>query len=318
MARRTHVAEQMPLVLVLGVAVYLVTAATLHVTWILTADDAWILAFRSVNGLFLMAYAAIGVVQTVGALRLFRARDPLRVVWMLLVVASIVRLAGHVLTNGIAPVPQASDGLAALGRVIAGPGYMALLAFALAGVVRLYRRLGLMAWLTRLDLALIAAVCLFALQFIFDLFRWRAHGLVPATLLQAMAWTSDPLLAVLLLEAIVIRRAAVQMGAGYLSLLLDAFLIRRDAALFGGVHVSRCWGAYAAGIFLTTLGDAGIWAQTHGYLHWPWTSLLWYVWPLAETAFAIAPGWQILACHAARRCEASPLGSPIVRPAYQR
>jgi hypothetical protein len=325
---------------------YLVIGGALHLTWLATGRQAWLEAFRLLNGSFLISCAAIGLWQAVLARRFFASTDPLRLVWTLLLCAAGVRLAGHVLTNVLAwPSPQAAHGVAQLGRVVSGPVFMTLVALALAGVVRVYQRRGLLVRLEWIDLALIGGVGLFALRFLYDLAQWRASASVAATaatatavaatasaasgttaaaagtasvmsltLLDAISWTSDPLLAILLLEAILIRRAAVRMGAGYLSMLLGAILIRRDAAQLGAGDVSRCWSAFAAGIFLTSLGDAGIWAVAHGYAAWPWTSAFWYVWPLADIAFAAAPAWQVVACRSAQRYETLPAGAPVIRP----
>jgi hypothetical protein len=334
-------------------AVYLVLSGALHLTWIATGRRVWIDAFQILNGSFLISCAAVGLWQAIVARRLFATRDPLRQVWTLLVCAAGVRLAGHVLTNWLAwPSPQAVHGVAQFGRVIAGPVFMTLVALALVGVVRVYRRRGLLVRLEWIDLALIGGVGLFALRFLYELAQWRpsasaaasaataaaalaataaaaaasaatgaaastAAGTASAmslTLLDIASWASDPLLAILLLEAILIRRAAIRMGAGYLSVLLDAILVRRDAAQLGAPDAARCWSALAAGIFLTSLGDIGFWALAHDYIPWPWSSAFWYVWPLAETAFAVAPAWQVVACRSARQYETAPAGSPIIRP----
>jgi hypothetical protein len=60
-----------------------------------------------------------------------------------------------------------------------------------------------------------------------------------------LAWASDPLLSILLFQAILIRRSAVETGWGFLS---------------------KSWGAFAAGIFLASMGDTGIWATAENYL----------------------------------------------------
>lgn len=324
---------------VVGAAVgCLLVAGALHLTWIATGHDIWLEAFRAVNGAFLVCCAAVGLWQAVVARRSFASADPLRGAWTLLALAAAARLAGHLLTNGFAwPAPQAAHGVAQVGRVVAGPLFMTLVVLGLAGALRVYRRRGLLVRLERIDLALIAGVGLFAVRFLYDLIQWHAASAaaataaaavantsaianasasastMSATLLDAVSWTSDPLLAVLLLEAILIRRAAIRMGAGYRSMLLDATLIRRDAAQLGAGDVSRCWTAFAAGIVLTSLGDVGLWAAAHGYLAWPWTSAFWYVWPLADTAFAVAPAWQVMACRSGRRYETAPAGAPIIR-----
>ena len=102
-----------------------------------------------------------------------------------------------------------------------------------------------------------------------------------------LSWAVDPFLCVLLLEAVVIRRSAVDTGWGLLA---------------------RSWRAFAAGIFFTLLGDAGLWATEQGILAWPYTSVTWYVWFLASAAYALAPAYQVDACRRTIR-EAAALGA---------
>jgi hypothetical protein len=301
---------------------WLGVAGICHLAWILTARDAWIVAFRLLIGAFVLVYAAITVRLAVAARRYFRSTDPLRTVWSLLVAAAIVRLAGHVLTSGVAwtsPLPMADDvarvmRFSNIGELIAGPVYFAIVALAVGGVARVYRRLGLLTSLDLIDLVAVVGVSVFALRVLRDLVVWYATTPIRGGWLDAIAWARDPLLAILFLEAVLIHRSAVCMEAGYRSPLLGAILIRRSAAQLGAGYVAKCWCALVAGIFLSVLGDVGAWAAAHGFVHGAWTSLLWYVEPCADTAFALAPAWQIVACRAGRRYEQLPADALIVGP----
>jgi hypothetical protein len=82
---------------------------------------------------------------------------------------------------------------------------------------------------------------------------------------------ADPLLWVLLAQALRLFRSVERMGAGW---------------------ISKCYGAFSVGIFLILLGDVAIWATGWGYLPWPWSALGWYVWIPAAVAFALAPLYQ--------------------------
>ena len=46
------------------------------------------------------------------------------------------------------------------------------------------------------------------------------------------------------------------------------------------------------GVFLTAIGDAGIWAAAYGYLPYPWSAAVWFVWLPAAAAFALAPAYR--------------------------
>ena len=88
---------------------------------------------------------------------------------------------------------------------------------------------------------------------------------------EILNFPADPLLWVLLAQAMRISRSVERMGAGW---------------------ISRCYGAFSAGIFLILVGDVMIWATVWGYLPWPWSALGWFVWIPAAVAFALAPLYQ--------------------------
>ena len=99
-------------------------------------------------------------------------------------------------------------------------------------------------------------------------FVWRPKTPPPYDFHKMLGWASDPRLSILLFEAILIRRSAIETGWGLLA---------------------KSWGSFAAGIFLTSLGDMGLWASANSYLPWPYSSVTWYVWFLASAAFALGP-----------------------------
>jgi hypothetical protein len=283
---------RVPQALVWATGAYLVIAVGLHLTWINTGDDAWIAAYKFLTTGFLVATAAVGAAHAIAAQRFFAPAEPMRVLWMLFVLATVARWAGHGIVDLSALVPpDQAKTITKLGTTISGPGYLALLAIGLTSAIRFYRRLGVLGRLTRIDLILAGMVSLFAVQFMWDVMRWHSTATGTARILDVIGWSSDPLLAVLMIEVLAIRRAAVRIG-------ID--------------DVSRCWTALAAGIFLTWVGDVGIWATGHEIVTWPWTSLFWYVWPLAETAYALAPVWQVIACRTAHRYERAPVSRPPV------
>lgn len=283
--------ERAPAAMIAATLACLAAMAALHAGWAVTRAGGWLTAFGLLVSAFLVAAAALSLVLALAARRYFGPGDPLRLAWSVLAAAALVRLAGHVLAHvlprwgPVVDMPVTGETLAAVvaaGRVVSGPLHMALVAIGLGAVLRVCRRFGLLARPTVFDAILVAATALFALQFLRDLAAWRASAHAPAGVLEAIAWTSDPLLALLLAEAIVIRRAALTMGASY---------------------VSWCWGSFAAAIFLTSVGDVGVWLDARGAVTWPWRSLFWYAWPLAEMAWALGPAWQLIASRSAQRVE---------------
>jgi hypothetical protein len=89
-----------------------------------------------------------------------------------------------------------------------------------------------------------------------------------------LLWLSDPLLSLLLIEAILVRRSVIRMGQGL---------------------VAKCWGMFVLAIVVTSAGDAAIWASNHGLLSASLTALSWYIWFVAAAAFASAPAYQLAA-----------------------
>ena len=89
-----------------------------------------------------------------------------------------------------------------------------------------------------------------------------------------LLWFSDPLLSLLLIEAILVRRSVIRMGQGL---------------------VAKCWGMFVLAIVVTSAGDAAIWASSHNLLSESITALSWYIWFVAAAAFASAPAYQLAA-----------------------
>jgi hypothetical protein len=52
---------------------------------------------------------------------------------------------------------------------------------------------------------------------------------------------------------------------------------------------------FVLAIVITSIGDAAIWADNHGFLSSSMTALSWYIWFVAAAAFASAPAYQLAA-----------------------
>ncbi len=65
--------------------------------------------------------------------------------------------------------------------------------------------------------------------------------------------------------------------------------------------IPRCWLAFTAAIFLTSLGDMGLWAVTEGYLPPAPVALSWHIWFVAAACFALGPAYQLQAIVQATR-----------------
>lgn len=214
----------------------------------------------------------------------FERDEPMHLAWMLITFAALSRFAGAALiaTNrwhltwitGISSQAAALvslQGLARVGAVVGGPVSMIFLAAGLARVLQVQRKFGILGGLTGVDRLLIAMILAFTLSQI-AIFVPLAFTHPPVS--TVILWLSDPLLSVLLIEAVLVRRSMLRVGHGL---------------------IAQCWGMYVTAIIATSAGDAAIWAEGRQILSAPLTALSWYIWFLAAAAFACAPAYQFAA-----------------------
>jgi hypothetical protein len=174
--------------------------------------------------------------------------------------------------------PGKSEGLRSLGLVVGGPVAMALLAAGLARVIALQRRLDILYRLSALDKSAIVLLWIFAVAESIEIGRFVLVDHVRPGVAQAILWFSDPLLALLLVEAVSLRRSVLNMGQGL---------------------VARCWGMMALGVTCTAAGDVMMSADWHGYIPPLLKPIGWFIWFFAATAYASAPCYQIEAARVA-------------------
>ena len=214
----------------------------------------------------------------------FDPDEPMRLAWGMIACAALARLGGVLLRAvsggqlpwgnwlqfGLHPGGLFTN-LSQLGLVVGGPLSMAFLAIGLGRVLGIQRKFHLLGSLTRADKALLILVVAFSVsQLSINLPLLGGHPSLGTRLL----WLSDPLLSLLLIEAILVRRSVIRMGQGL---------------------VSKCWGMFVLAIVVTSAGDATIWAGSHNLLSEPMTALSWYIWFVAAAAFASAPAYQLAA-----------------------
>ena len=148
---------------------------------------------------------------------------------------------------------------------------MAFLAIGLGRVLSIQRKFKLAGSLTRGDRALLILILAFSVsQIAIDLPLLGRHPSLGTMLL----WLSDPLLSLLLVEAVLVRRSVIRIGHGLLA---------------------RCWGMFVVAIVTTSAGDAALWATSRDLLPEPLAALSWYIWFVAAAAFASAPAYQLAA-----------------------
>ena len=217
----------------------------------------------------------------------FETDEPMRMAWTFIALSSLSRFVAAALISldhwRGTPIPGSTSsilavilprGLAQTGEVVGGPLSMIFLAVALSRVLQVQRRFRVLRGLTRTDLLLIGLIVAILLGEIANIVRYLGPSYPPPPLTKAILWLSDPLLSLLLVQAVLIRRSVINVGLGL---------------------VSQCWGMYVIAIVTTLAGDASIWALGQGLLSEPVIALTWYIWFFAAAAFACAPAYQLAA-----------------------
>ncbi len=290
MRRRSDIAGErisIPRLVLLVAGVQLGVSVAIYAAWLSTGDARLLDLFFGYSGpIALFALTTLQFALGVAAWRQFSPGEPLRRAWLFVVLASTCHLTGAVLTHLLGAesyvnpllffadhwTPGAASSLLRVGRLVGGPLQMACLAAGLFVVVRAYKGLRLVPNLKPVDYALLGGVLVYTITSSVDSVLGLARSETGVSVYSLLSLLNDPLLSVLLFEAIVIRRSVIGMGWGL---------------------VARCWGAFTAAIVLTSLGDVGLWATAHEYLPWPYSSVMWFVWFLSLTAYALGPAYQM-------------------------
>jgi hypothetical protein len=269
MPKRTwsYLREQAPFLI--GFAALVTTAFGLAglLRWSANGDWSMLRAYfdyPNKNLSLIFAAAAAGLSWT--ARNHFNPRDTLRRAWTWLTAAAVAHLIGRIL--GLAP----EGTLHKAAEIAAGPAQMLLLLIGLIQVAIHCRRLGIFRGLTHFDYALVFAIAAITIRTLVGIFSY-IHSGKPITWDRVLAWPSDPLLMLLLLAGVFIRRSTTNMGAGL---------------------IAHCWRAFVMGIVLTALGDASLWCLDCS-VRPVWMMPGWYLWLIADASFALAPAFQVAA-----------------------
>jgi hypothetical protein len=284
--------ESIPRLIIGSAGVVLIVGPAACVAWWQTGDAVWVRTFFSYAGaLFLVGCSGIGTALSYVISRQFSKGEPLRPAWFLIFLSGVCQVLGgvavHILANAslmnplaYLPPEQGRPLMASIEELaqVFGPLYMALLACGLFYILAACRRNGVLADLKLPDFILLGIVTAYTTHYFATVVVHAPSTQTPVRLFTA--WTSDPLLCVLLLEAILILRSAANMGWGL---------------------IPRCWMAFTAAIFLTSLGDMGLWAWAKGYLSPALVALSWHIWFVAGACFALGPAYQLQAIAQATR-----------------
>lgn len=247
--------------------------------------DLLILFFRNAGAAFLLIVTSAAAYFADRARSQFDVMEPLHLAWTMVFLSASCEVAGalgvQVLSMDIAWNPlvllgvfngQRARTLRGAGLVVGGPVALALLSAGLSRVLSLKRQLEISGRLTALDRIFIGAIVIFAVAQLYEAHRMMSLNPTAVDSTQVLLWSTDPLLAVLLIQAVSIRRFALNLGHGL---------------------VARCWWMMAAGVAFTSLGDAFMWAETYGMIPTVFYPVGWFIWFFPATAFACAPCFQL-------------------------
>ncbi len=276
----------------LGTGAFLIAGLLDYVLYAWTGDSRWIKMFFAIPGaLALVWLSATSLAFSLIALRGFAPGQSMRNAWVLISLSAGFDLAAAITVqifaktsplNPLIHFPWWSSAVAAnirqCGVILGGTCRLSLLAVGLGWARRTYRTLGVVSGSLSLgDRAVlaIAAVCI-ALE-VREVVVFLASGWRPPVS-WVLGWPTDPLLWLLLLQALRLHRAVQQSGAGL---------------------IGRSWRAFSVGVFLVSLGDL---AQLVNRYLFPgaWSVVTWYIWLPAAAAFALAPLYQLEAMHYAQ------------------
>ncbi len=268
--------------------------------WQATGNSEWIRLYYNypASGALIALYAlevSLGIV----ALRQFSRGEPLRRAWVFIVVAAGCHFVGsvfrHLLGTNATFNPLSMMGLdsgshvfSSIGSWLSGPAHMGLLATGILIVLHAANRHGFLARLTSLDMWTMGAICVLAGWHLIN--RVVAGG--SAGLAFALECIQVVLVLVLLAEAILLRRAVLNMRWGI---------------------AARCWGAFSAAIYLTCIANVTLSGADASRVPWPLAGAVWCLWLVAAGAYALAPAYQIHASALAGRAERLSLRTPTSR-----
>jgi len=230
---------------------------------------------------------AVDLWLSIEVLRRFPRRAPLHSAWLWILLAAAVRFMSETLAS-----LAVCGGSTALALCV--PIQWAMLAAAMAQVLRVFHRLGFWRGPRAADWAVCAVVWLFTL---------RRSGVLVAAWLDGQPtagadWISLaglPILCALFLAAMLLRQSLASMGNGL---------------------VTRGWAALVYAIFLTGAAEMALWIIPHYFHSLPLLLLASLARLPMAAAFALVPAWQVAAQrHAIQPGSAEPEELPTGLPA---
>jgi len=248
--------------------------------WQSSGSNAWVLEYFQVPvAQVIICFAALQIWYSRNVARHFASDSQYQNAWAILTCSAVCQLAGllfsqifgidsrvNPLTHQPIPLSSLIPELRQFGLTLGGPLRFALMSIGFAMILRAQGRAGRLRRFKRIDWVVLTLMVLYVSRNVVDVVMALVAGKHPG-FWEVWNWPTDPLLALLLGQTILLRRSA-----------------QRD-------NEEKGWSAFALGVFLTAIGDVTMWAFSYGYLPAPLYTLSWCVWLPASAAFACAPAF---------------------------
>lgn len=274
-------------------ALHYVAAILMLAASFLTQDFSWAITFtRHQGALFLVGYAIWSTALTRQVASRFAPGDRMRPCWFLLLAASILRLVSAIIVqlftheSYLNPLyllwpgwtKEAGEQIFNFGVHVGGPVHYAVLVAGIAMAIRVYRDLGLIKPLRASDYAMAAGLAAHAIVQLFSAWFWITVEGAETSFSWWLGWVTDPLLAVVMGAAIVMRRSSAKLRGGL---------------------IEMGWTAMSGAILFVAIGNVSLWAMGVDYIRWPYDSITWLIWYMPAILFVAAPAYQLEAMEVA-------------------
>jgi hypothetical protein len=296
MARRrpttATVRMSLPRFILLATSVFLFLGLGALVAWQVTGRmESVRIFFRGSGAMYLVFLAVIEFSLGRLVVRQFSEGEPLQPAWFLIMMSGgchlVSALCVQILSanSPLNPLPHSTPtgsgfdltAIHRFGLLVGGPLQMLLLTAGLGFMLRLCRRSGIVVRYQFSDWLLMSIAGIetyFEISYVVT--EYRAGQILTAYDLLMAA--SGPLLILLLVQANLVKGYMTNLDRGM---------------------IAKCWSSFTAAIFLTSLGNLGMWLDAHGQLPTGIVCITWFIAFLSATAYTLAPAWQIEAIQSA-------------------
>ncbi len=273
-------------VLIVGTWLLLAVGSLAILDYTTTGETQFLRSFFAYcAGPFYLFAAIVEAFFAFAAAKGFESKEPLRRPWILLSVSAILHCVSQLLANllnlttyinplyWIAPdfVRQHGEEVRVFGLHYFGDPRFILLGIAFWLILRAEKKAGLGVKLNNLEIILLCATGVWVMVHTITAVEWFITTTQDSSLTKQMSWIFDFALGGVTVLAILLRNSVKALEPGI---------------------IAEPWKCYSWAVFITCMGDAGIWAISYSILPPFLLNLSWLIWFPQVTMFALGPWWQ--------------------------